>query len=48
MSFIRALYCGELIPLEMEQEELFILGFKLGLRLGKEVWEENPIKLMEE
>ena len=38
MSFIRELY----------QEELFVLGFKLGLRLGKEVWEEDPIKRMEE
>ncbi|MBE6639554.1 MAG: hypothetical protein E7616_08945 [Ruminococcaceae bacterium] len=33
---------------DMEQEELFVLGFKLGLRLGKEVWEEDPIKRMEE
>ena len=32
---------------DMEQEELFVLGFKLGLRLGKEVWEEDPIKRME-
>jgi len=95
MSFIRELYQGRLIPLEMEmtktkklrdaakrvrevskelqealneeqwelyeshedarsmledmeQEELFVLGFKLGLRLGKEVWEEDPIKRMEE
>jgi len=95
MSFIRALYQGRLIPMEMEmtktkklrdaakrvrevskelqealneeqwelyeshedarsmledmeQEELFVLGFKLGLRLGKEVWEEDPIKRMEE
>ncbi len=95
MSFIRALYQGRLIPMEMEmtktkklrdaakrvrevseelqealneeqwelyelhedarsmledmeQEELFVLGFKLGLRLGKEVWEEDTIKRMEE
>lgn len=95
MSFIRALYQGRIIPMEMEmtktkefknaakrvlevadelqnalskeqwelyeshedarsvledmeQEELFVLGFKLGLRLGKEVWEEDPIKRMEE
>ena len=95
MSFIRELYQGRLIPLEMdmpktkefkdaakrvrevseelqealneeqwelyelhedarsmledmEQEELFVLGFKLGLRLGKEVWEEDTIKRMEE
>ena len=33
---------------DMEQEELFVFGFKLGLRLGKEVWEEDPIKRMEE
>ena len=33
---------------DMEQEELFVLGFKLGLRLGKEVWEEDLIKRMEE
>ena len=95
MSFIRALYQGRIIPMEMEmtktkklrdaakrvrevskelqealneeqwelyeshedarsmledmeQEELFVLGFKLGLRLEKEVWEEDPIKRMEE